>query len=304
MGSYYRELRIEGWKIEFDERFCIDGLLKVVVKALGSKEAFLNDPEVPGDWVSLGSSTSSNVRRFSFGGEDFVLKEFLKRGPLEGAKAMLRGSRARRAWHAAHTLRDRGFMTPPVAAYGESSRAGLQARNFMVTGFIPDASGLHEIICELLPGLEPEGLESEGLESEGLGSGFDPKTVSTIRRRLLRATGETVGRLHSEGLIHGDLRPGNVMARGWDGESPELYFIDNERNESFEGTPPWGLLVKNLVQLNMVRLPVLSARERARFFCHYIRTFPGLRSRKKELAREVWQVTLKRMEKHGGMAGV
>ena len=77
------------------------------------------------------------------------------------------------------------------------------------------------------------------------------------RGALIYKAGHEIGRLHRAGIFHGDLRVGNLIIEGY-GPAAKIYFIDNER------TMRYGILsadkrLKNLVQLNMVGLPIFQA---------------------------------------------
>jgi hypothetical protein len=90
------------------------------------------------------------------------------------------------------------------------------------------------------------------------------------------------------------------MVMGWDTEAPKFYFIDNERNSIHREAPP-GLVAKNLVQVNMVKLTLFPARERTLFFKSYLEAFPAMKNRKRGLSKEVLEITGKRMTGHGGL---
>ena len=85
-----------------------------------------------------------------------------------------------------------------------------------------------------------------------------------LRWQLLDELGTFVGRVHATGFIHGDLRPGNVLA-SLRGQRFQFALIDNER--TVRKSPPSGRqLLRNLMQLNMLTPSELTLRDRARFF--------------------------------------
>jgi serine/threonine protein kinase len=84
------------------------------------------------------------------------------------------------------------------------------------------------------------------------------------RRQLLRALGTFIGRIHATGFIHGDLRPGNVLAVLEQGRF-RFTLIDNERNVQ-KIPPPGKMLLRNLMQLNMLLPSDISRSDRMRFF--------------------------------------
>ena len=277
MTAYERVTLKGGWRVTFDNGRCGERLLNELVPALADYP--VSPPVVTEGWTLVGSSKNSSVWSFSLDGGEYVFKEYLRRGPFESLKALVNGSRAQRAWKAGCLLSEKGFLSPPLVAWGVKSRLGVPSRNFLVTGFVPDTCGLFTLLNEHFPVLAP-------------GERFRIKSV------LIPRLGRAIGRLHSEGIIHGDLRLNNILVKGWQGEEPEFYFIDNERNAFFE-RPPLGLIVKNLVQVGMVTLPWVRRTDRARFFKAYISRLPRLSASRRSLAKEVWAVTKDRVEKLG-----
>jgi hypothetical protein len=94
------------------------------------------------------------------------------------------------------------------------------------------------------------------------------------RRQLLRSLGSFIGRLHAEGFIHGDLRPGNVFAAVENGGF-RFALIDNERTVRRQ-PPPGRALLRNLMQLNMLAPGELSRTDRMRFFRAWRQQMPEL----------------------------
>lgn len=112
------------------------------------------------------------------------------------------------------------------------------------------------------------------------------------KRALMYAAGHEIGKLHSKGIFHGDLRVGNIIING-KGSTAQFFFIDNERTKYYSVLPEKKRL-KNLVQLNMVFLPQIKMTDRLRFLTAYVTENPMLSSNKKELIRKVQQLTQKR----------
>ncbi|MBN2131851.1 MAG: hypothetical protein JW741_20290, partial [Sedimentisphaerales bacterium] len=95
---------------------------------------------------------------------------------------------------------------------------------------------------------------------------------------------------------HGDLRPGNILARCEDGHW-RLFFLDNERTRKFPWVPP-SLRRKNLVQIGMF-LTGVSRSDRLRFWQAYLAESPRLGPRQKRWARRVYVRTMARLKKYG-----
>ncbi len=86
--------------------------------------------------------------------------------------------------------------------------------------------------------------------------------------RLRGAAAAWLGRLHRDGIYHGDLKGVNVLVRDRDGE-PDFALIDTDRVRFFPREVDHRRRVKNLSQL-AASIPVSVSRpERLRFFLRY-----------------------------------
>ncbi|MBN1507460.1 MAG: hypothetical protein JW955_11470 [Sedimentisphaerales bacterium] len=228
------------------------------------------------------SSQASRVWRFAavFHGErvGVYLKEYLDRSALDRIKLVVRPDRAMRALRASRMLVEHGFRAPEVIAVGRGRASTVARRStcFMITREVTDAVPIYNY-------LTPDPVE--------------PAPCSLRQRReLLRQLGHMVGRMHSEGIVHGDLRPGNVLARRTDGRW-EFFLLDNERTR--RPLRLYGFLRrKNLVQINMFPRGV-SRTDRLRFFCAYVLLNPLVCLHRRQWADRVMTVTHRRMRKKG-----
>jgi len=225
------------------------------------------------------SSRNSRVLRFraSCGGERTIyFKEYLRRSPLDWLKQLFYPCRAMRAFHASLMLSEAGFLTPPVVAAGWAGRGLLGKRSFLAT---EEVTGVRPVHNYLVP-------------PHCDGNGWTLRD----RRELLRSLGRTIGRMHRAGITHGDLRPGNVLARkvtdGW-----EFFFIDNERTRRRRILLASSRL-KNLVQINMLPHGI-SRTDRMRFFQAYMLANPSVCGAYKQWARRVMAVTNRRFRLKG-----
>jgi tRNA A-37 threonylcarbamoyl transferase component Bud32 len=193
--------------------------------------------------VPVRSSRFTDVYRFGvrFGSVEKVVyfKEYFYRSWWDFVKHFFRSSRAKRAMEAGFMLAENGFESPYVIAMGHRNFAFLTTRSFVVTLEVENSRSVYQFV-------------SAGLQE---------------RRSFVRAFGRTIGRLHADGIFHGDLRLGNVLAReeqdGW-----HIFFLDNERTKRFRRLPA-RLRLKNLVQINMFEPGAASNTDRMRFFKEY-----------------------------------
>lgn len=225
--------------------------------------------ELPPDWEWVNSSTNSIVARrlappFTY------YKEFLSRSPFESVKSLLRGSRCQRAVARGEILKRKGFCSPTVYCWGKKGR-----RYFMVT---------------------------EGLNAVSLSDYIDKSWHSdlsrkqlTEKRSLIERLGREIGRLHKEGICHGDLRLSNILVEQTENDII-FHFIDNERTSYFSRIPR-RLVKKNLVQLNMISQPNVTRQDRLRFFKAYNDTYKRFDADSVALIRQVQEKTLARQAK-------
>ena len=118
-------------------------------------------------------------------------------------------------------------------------------------------------------------------------------------RSVIKITAELIGKMHKKGIIHGDLRAGNILMEIED-DKYDLYFIDNERNTLHKNIPQ-KYLIKNLNQINMQPGDLLTFTDRMFFYKHYLSAFNGIKKEEiKKIAYRVHIITKKRMrEKYG-----
>lgn len=225
---------------------------------------------LPPDWEWVESSPKTIIAR-RLQPSPAYYKEFLSRSPLEEIKTLFRGSRCQRAIIGGERLRQKGFHTPAIHCWGKKGH-----RYFMISEGIGAVSLSTHIEKEWIPPLAGKEL--------------------VAKRELIEKLGNEIGSLHKTGICHGDLRLSNVLVEKT-GQDVRFHFIDNERSSFFKKIP-LRLVVKNLVQLNMIFVPNVSRQDRLRFFNTYCKTYGHLDSREKTaLMKAVYQKTMERMTK-------
>ncbi len=174
-------------------------------------------------------------------------KEFLPRSPFEKIKSLVRGSRCQRARRQADILRAAGLMCPAVLGWGQ----GRKNEFLLTAGFA--GSGFFQFLTAHF-------------------SGALSREQHQRKRRLLREAGSLIGRLHSQGVSHGDLRQDNLLIRE-DEQGFTFCFIDNESNKVWRQIPR-AQIVTNLVQFSICSGHVLTRSDLLRLFTAYSQSYP------------------------------
>lgn len=218
-------------------------------------------------WVSCSKETlvsCTNENSFVF------YKEFLPRNKFEKIKSLLRGSRCTRARKQAEILLAAGLPTPKILCWGKGEKneflisegfAGIGFFKFLQTNFTPP-------------------LQSQQLRE---------------KRKLLEQVGNLIGRLHNQGIVHGDLRPNNLLTLKTD-HGFLFNFIDNESNRKWRRIP-LSQIQKNLVQFTIIPDNLLSRTDFLRFFRAYSAVFPRFSpTEKRKLLLTVYTESQSRIE--------
>ncbi|MCJ7729967.1 MAG: hypothetical protein MUO27_08850 [Sedimentisphaerales bacterium] len=232
--------------------------------------------------IPVRSSKFTDVYRFGvrFGNNEKVvyLMEYFYRSWWDFVKHFFRSSRAKRAMEAGFMLAENGFESPYVIAMGQRNFAFLTTRSFVATLEVENSRSVYQLVSA-----------AEKFQE---------------KRSFIRAFGRTIGRMHADGIFHGDLRLGNVLAqktedRGQkteDGKQWHFFFLDNERTKRFRRLPA-RLRLKNLVQINMFEPGKVSNTDRMRFFKEYWAENKESGFEKAALIKKVLKKTGRRLRK-------
>lgn len=200
---------------------------------------------------------------------DLYFKQFLYRSPLDFIKHIFRPGRAARSLKASVMLEYCGLLSPEIVAMGQRKIGPIVIRSFLLTRSVENSASPYDYVRGDIPDLAD-------------------------RRLFISRLGAVIGRMHSAGIVHGDLRPGNILIK----KSQDrflFYFLDNERTRRFKVLPR-KLRIKNLVQINMIRNNELCATDRMRFYKSYLRENNGAIDTPKELAKIVAKRTAQRLK--------
>ncbi|MEN8257368.1 MAG: lipopolysaccharide kinase InaA family protein [Thermodesulfobacteriota bacterium] len=201
---------------------------------------------LPEGWQWVASSKDTVVAATAT--EPFVFyKEFLPRSPFEKIKSLVRGSRCQRARQQSAMLKAAGLESPAVLCWGRGRR-----NDFLLTaGFA--GSGFFQFLKSHFSG---------SLSSDQL----------LRKRRLLQEAGSLIGKLHSAGISHGDLRQDNLLVRE-EKEGFVFCFIDNESNKMWRQVPMANIII-NLIQFSICSGHVLTRSDLLRLFNSYGQEYP------------------------------
>lgn len=232
------------------------------------EQALLDGEEKLGEHYQLKAIQSSKFARvykltirFDDTNKKVYFKQYLCRSAWDFIKNFVRAGRTKRSFKATEMLSENGFDVPVIIARGKS---------FLVTLEIESAKQIHQIIS-------------------------DSKLETADKRRVIRALGRTIGKMHAKDIFHGDLRLGNILARQDKGQW-RFYFLDNERTRKFHRLPG-RLRLKNLVQANMFQSEAISNTDRMRFFKEYWSQNEKAETKEATLIKKVLEKTRRRLAK-------
>lgn len=159
-------------------------------EAATALEELLPDPDLTlsrgEEIVSLWRGITTSKLRVRFGDRDYFLKRYNCTGWGYRLKNALRPSRAVRAWQAVELFLAHGVPTPVPLLCLEERRLRLLGRAYLLFPFVAEEGGN---FLDLWPHLD------------------DAK-----RRMCLELLGVMLGKMHRQGLLHGDLNWRNIVA--------------------------------------------------------------------------------------------
>jgi tRNA A-37 threonylcarbamoyl transferase component Bud32 len=201
--------------------------------------------------------------------------------------------KAQKSWRIARILLRKGIPTPlPIAYLIHRTRisllkAGTKIPPLRGAGCSARLSVVHILV-------------TQGINGISLSECIHEKLSLTDKRKLIQSVAEFLGKLHAEGVYHGDLTARNILVEDGQGDQFRIYLIDLDSVRS-----TWWIsnrrAMKNLDELgrNFLDLRVFSTTDRGRFLQHYLRANPKEPRTVKQLFKYVLQRTQKRLQKHG-----
>ena len=167
------------------------------------------------DAVVLKDSKSSTVseQRIDFGGgiRSIIIKQKRRKPGWGYLRSFLRGVGAMREWRTAYAMRIRGLPAVEALAAFERRSFGLLSESCLVTEKVENAGNLQ-------------------IFTERTFAGELSRQTARLRRRMARALGRLIRRLHDLGFTQRDLKPSNILVTitGEAGEDFRFTLIDFE----------------------------------------------------------------------------
>lgn len=247
---------------------------KDLAKIKASVHALLSSSSTPHFWQKVHSSPITEV--FYYTEKPHVyLKVFAKPSIKDQLKYLYKGSRCQRTLKESRRLIDSGFDTPSIIF------SGKQDSNEWFVSSAVNGIGFGTYLANFCRHPQP------GKEAHW-------------KHNLHYALGKITGELHSANIIHGDLRPENILV-DLDSSTPRLHLIDVERNRYYRLSAPKSERVKNLVQINMLFQEDLNLAGRVRVIKAYLKHSKPLdKAGERELIRTVLEITEERLAKRNG----
>ena len=202
--------------------------------------------ELPADWEWVPCSKNAVVVATTKNPIVFY-KKFLPRNNFEKIKAIIRGNRSKRARKQAGILHKAGLPTPKILCWGRGRKnVFLISKGFDGVGFF------QYLKMNFLPPLSKEKIRK--------------------KRLLLKEAGSLIGKMHSMGIVHGDLRQNNLLVKEVE-NGFQFSLIDNESNRKWWFIPRSQIL-KNLVQFSIFPDNLLSKTDLMRLYNAYAALYP------------------------------
>lgn len=237
------------------------------------KKCCKHDIESDTDFKKVPSSPLTRVYKFEFKGIPYYYKKFFPRNLFEPIKNLFRGDRAFRCLRGDLLLLQKGFNAPKCMLIGKKG-----SDIFMVSKAVKGGKDLIRFAKEAFP---------ENMS----------RCKTMKKRELCKLLGKHIGKLHAHGIIHGDLRWGNVMIEKSPAFETRIWFLDNERTTNYSSLPE-KMRIVNLVQMNMIPASILIKNtDRMRFYKAYLFQNPALLPQKKSLALKIIHKTAIRLKR-------
>lgn len=214
----------------------------------------------------------------SDGGETLLcVKEYPFRGLSDALSRSLRSSRAKAFWKGWWGSKVRGIPVPEAYLMWEERRLGLLTGCGVIMEAVGRAAGFDKYVSNRF---------SPPLDSHMLG----------LKRRLNFEMAALLAKLHRKGILHKDLKAGNIMVEeGLDG--PRLLLLDLDAMR-FKRSISRRDIILNLAQLDASMPACVGRWDRLRFLVSYWRR-SGKREGLRVAAREVKALSLKRRRGEG-----
>lgn len=231
---------------------------------------------IRGPFEKVPASKSADVFRAGIGlyrqPEVLYIKFFKHRNLRDALKALFRPSRAARAAYGAILLEKAELHAPQTVAVLEKRFGPIIFENVLVTKEVKDAHSVNEYFGKIWK--------------------RSPNKNSRDRHEMAKQLAEYIAKMHNAGIVHGDLRAGNILARKTE-TAWQFSLLDNERTKKV-GTVNRELTIKNLVQVNMHF--EYHRTDRIRFLNAYSAKRKGIEISSKKLAKLVTKITTQRLK--------
>jgi tRNA A-37 threonylcarbamoyl transferase component Bud32 len=214
------------------------------------------------------------VYRITWEGRPYYVKRYAALTLKTRLQFLLKYSKAQRSCRFAQILRQRGILTPPVAAYLQKGPVW----------------GPEELLV------------TEGIDGRTLRDAATAPMSVDARRALIGTVAAFLATLHDAGVYHGDFSAFNILVQPEVGADPHwrIYLIDLDAIRSVHRISR-RRQIKNLDELgrNFTRLAEVSIQDRLRFLSRYAGARKTLPLTATELKLAVCRRTAKRMETYG-----